>query len=161
MPKIVMKSGCSDEHYDGDCEVVVINVTPELIEKLKRRAKIALDAFAADREVRSVDWWDYTANWHDNGGMYGDDSPFTDAETDSLYEGDFLVLTDGREQLFNDDNVSRTECERLVLHVCDTCHGPQIEVEWRAYPKHCDCIISTPCVGIDDLEATLTSPVSA
>ncbi len=62
--KILLKTESSDPDFNADCECAVLDVTPELLQQIKARVKIARQAAKADSDLWELYFWGGAPPFH-------------------------------------------------------------------------------------------------
>ena len=62
--RILLKTESSDPDFNADCECAVLDVTPELLQRVKARVKIARHAAKADGNLWELYFWGGAPTFH-------------------------------------------------------------------------------------------------
>lgn len=141
---------------DGDEGAAIMEVTRELVERLRKLVEKLAEMKAADSMVASITVLDFPLNVYD-GYLAGDalyDDGYIGEEAASQWDSQqWCVLPDDFDaEQYDVEHGERTECERL--HVSgDDRYG----IMWSWVRKHCDFYTESQCIGIADLEALLAA----
>ena len=154
--KIVLRTSTSDPSGDfsADCECAVLDVTPSLVDMIRRRAEIARVAHERDANLYELYFWGwYHAEFYD----YDVISVCEDRseEFTGKYENaGFALLPEAVE--LNDHTPQPTECNQMILRIDQhPSDSPEIEVAWVTIPKHTDVHITTNSVPLRTLESLI------
>ena len=143
MPKLLIKTGKTNEHADG-MDFAVIDLTPQLAQEILSR-KQSFDLLKLlDRQLDELVFTDYSPEWYDWSEEL--DEQFEDDPDAAHVELEAVAFDTPHE-------TQRTECDRMVLD--------QFGVTWRCYPKHCDWLVTTHEVDYATVEAAARSEVAA
>lgn len=124
--KYVIDCNSSNEHYNADCDVAVVDITPELARKILVRRKRMLELIAEDEDLNEMCFVDLAAEFC---GVV--------EYPDSL--DDPIPLPEDFEY-----EAQKVEGEELVL----TENG----LWWRCYPRHADITICTQVLEYSFIE---------
>jgi hypothetical protein len=117
---------CCGDHDIDFCRYAVIELDAELVRKLELRREMFLRAFKEDKELYTLEYWDYSARYYD-------ESPLgEDFEEHVVDDGDFPEL-----------EPCRTECDILVVN--------ERGFYWRAYPKHTSILVETSLIRWEEI----------
>jgi len=135
MAFLLLDTHSSDENFNGDCDLGIVEITPDLQETIKN----GQGAFRAlSKQCATLDqimlreppciFLSYT----DADGLFD--------EADLPEPGRYRILS---RSLPNLNTIQGTDCNRLVLDKHD--------VWWNAIVRHCSTQITTTCISIKDL----------
>lgn len=131
MPRLILNTYSSNEHYNGDCDFAIVEVDPFLARKILSRHHAFLFARRQDENACLLEF-------HDHGPQYARH----DDKYDVIENGeDFAELPESVK--VSDDDLQRTECDRMCID--------WDSVFWRCYPKHSDVRIETRCIPIKEI----------
>jgi hypothetical protein len=124
----------SNEDWNGDCDVVMIEVTQPLAERILdiHRARLVA-AQALGERFLEVSFYEYSAGYY----------PAQLAEQIPGLEKESECWTDGGEEI-EENLAQRTDCD--LIHVSDD------DVYWTCSPRHSNVEISTPRIRISEIE---------
>ena len=160
--KILLKTESSNPDFNADCECAVLDVTPELLQQIKARVKIARQAAKADGDLWELYFWGGTPTFHD----YDLIEACAEAAAESGDSGQ-----DGWEQQFEDQGflpipeavdveqfeAKRTECDQQIIRHERTGKNRGFEVAWTMIPKHTDIYITTKAIPVERLAVPCNS----
>ena len=63
--QIILNAHSSNEHYNGDCDYAVIDLTPELAEQIRNRVALARQARQQDNDLYELYFWGSPAEFYD------------------------------------------------------------------------------------------------
>ncbi len=109
------------------------------LSKLWRMVKAFKTAKADVPSLSALVVWDYQVSFYDKVDM-------TEEQEERLEKYDYI---EGNLPAFNDDHLTRTECEEL--HIMDDGNY----IYWSVIVKHTDVRVDTPRIAIKDFECAL------
>jgi hypothetical protein len=147
--KILLKVSSSNEHWDSDCELALVELTAEL-------AGLALQRIAALREQKSADpdidesyYWAYFAEYF---SPWINRASTTDTDSAGLMEIINDLQIDGKEIVTVPDSfqvppsqVAAVECQQMIVR--------EDSVAFMAIPKHAGFYVHTVEISLGMLEA--------
>ena len=157
--KILLKTESSDPDCNAGCECAALDVTPELLEQVEARVKIARQAAKAEGDLWELYFWGGAPTFH------GYDLIEACAEAAAQSEG---TDQDDWEQRFENQGFlpvpeavdveqfepQRSECDQEIIRCERSGKTGGFEVAWTMVPKHTDIYITTQAVSLKHLEAT-------
>jgi len=171
---LIFNTHSSNEHYNGDCECAIIELTPALAEQIRCRVALARQARQQDSDLYELYFWGSTAEF------YGQD--VIDACQEAVAaaargrgrskaarnwlaefeQRDYAVVPNGVD--FNAHEPQRTECDQMILRVGPSSHRLEYAVVWTTSPKHSDVYVTTnelPLAVMEELLAeTIPQPIT-
>ena len=157
--RIVLETGSSNPDYSGDCDYALVELTPELVNQVRRRVELAGQAGQQDNDLYEIYFWGGTAEFFD-----GD---LVDACLAAVAGGDEA----GQEWLNGLERVGhalvpaaadlaacqpqRTECDQMIVRRSPPSRSPRYEIAWTAIPKHTDVNVTTRDLPLEALEGYL------
>lgn len=132
------------EHSGFDEETVaVLELTPELVQRILARAKLLADAKVQDKALIELYFWDRGASYYSLRDRLSDDA------RDALLGEDPVVLAHNP---FADDTEENTECDQMIVS--------DYGVSWLTMSKHSETYAQTPFVSLTELQkhASPTDP---
>jgi hypothetical protein len=153
MPRLALKTSSSNGEYNGDCDVAVIDVTPELVALIERRLTLAQELYVQDHDLRELQFYGSTAEFYDY-DLVNDLQEFCDDEFSEEYDNV------GEGEIPDNFDLSQyvpesTECDRMLIRLWPTSSPLRHEVGWCAIPKHSGVVV-TCTVEIDTLRELLS-----
>ena len=159
---ILLKTESSDPDFNADCECAVLDVTPELLQQIKARVKIARQAAKADSDLWELYFWGGTPTFHgydlieacaEAAAESGDPGQ---ADWDQRFEDQgFLPIPEAVDvERFEPQ---RTECDQQVIRRERTGKSRGFEVAWTMIPKHTDIYITTKAIPVERLPMSRVS----
>lgn len=135
MAFLLLNTHSSDENFNGDCDLGIVEITPDLQKTIKKgqRAFRAISKQCATldqimlREPPCI-----FLSYADAEGLFD--------EADLPQPGSYRILS---RPLPNLNAIQGTDCNRL--------HLDKHDVWWNAIVRHCSTQITTTCVSIKDL----------
>lgn len=147
---LVLNSSTSTTDYYGGCECAVLEISPHLLDTVRKRIKIAMSAFQDDGSLWELSFASQDVEFYDS------DLVATCDEVDVIFMENFEK--EGVARL--PDSVARTdfepaptECDEMVLRIImNSLQDVQTEIAWRVFPKHSDTLITTYAVSLEELQ---------
>jgi len=158
---IIFHTHSSDPHYNGDCDYAVVELTPALVEQIRRRVELARQARSQDDDLYELYFWGSTADFYDHRLIEACEKAIAataeDADQavqdwmDHLDQGEHALLPAG----VNLESLEpeRTECDQILNRCCPSGQNLGFEVAWTAIPKHSDVNVTTSDLPLEALEA--------
>ncbi|MEI8376776.1 MAG: hypothetical protein WCJ35_28510 [Planctomycetota bacterium] len=163
---LIINTHSSNDHYNGDCDCAIIELTPALAEQIRSRVALARKARQQDNDLYELYFWGSTAEF------YGQDVLDTCQEAVAaaargrgrnravrkwlaeLEQREYAVVPDGVD--FSAHEPQRTELDQMILRVGPSSHRLEYAVAWTTSPKHSDVYVTTselPIAVMDELLA--------
>jgi len=143
--------------FTHDMDTAMLELTPELVDMCRQRAKDVLRLAAKDKSLWELHFWDegriswwefYPEELIERLGLIG-------AE-DAADNGELVLLSDT--SALKLDQRCAAECAQMqVLVYRHANSAPVCEFGWGAYRKHCDVWVTTPTFTLDCFERLLAS----
>lgn len=154
--KILLKTESSNPDFDADCECALLDVTPELLQQIKARVKIARQAAKADGDLWELYFWGGTPTFHDYdlieacAAATAESGDPGQADWEQQFENQgFLPIPEAVD--VERSEPQRTECDQQIIR-CERSGKPRgFEVAWTMIPKHTDIYISTKAIPVERL----------
>lgn len=161
--KILLKTESSDPDFNADCECAVLDVTPELLQQIKARVKIARQAAKADGDLWELYFWGAAPTFHGYDlietcaeAAASGDSGQSDWEQQFESQG-FLPIPETVDvERFEP---KRTECDQEIIRCERTGKTGSFEVAWTMIPKHTDIYVTTKAIPVERLAVSCVSSV--
>jgi len=153
--KIILDTSSSDPDFNGDCDYAVVELTPELVDRIRRRMELARQAGRQDSDLLEMYFWDGAAEFYDTEAV---DACQEAMETDEAAQEWLKGLeTDGHALVpAGADLVAsqpqRVECNQMIVRCSPSSVNPEYEVAWTAIPKHSDVYVTTRDLPLAALE---------
>ena len=171
---IILNAHSSDENYNGNCQYAIVDLTPALAERIRRRVALACQAGQQDDDLYELYFWGSTAEFYDNNILDAcQDAAAATAHGPDLDQvaRDWLTGFEGREYAvvpegvdFTAHEAQRTEFDQVIIRCSPSSHRPEVEIAWTASPKHSDVTVTTcelPLKAMEELlAATVPQPVT-
>ncbi len=151
-PSIVLRTYTSTPDDYGRCECAVLRVTAELVDRIRKRAEIALRARDEDPLLYELYFWNNELQYYDDSLISACEEMDDDFVTEFQNQGRALLA--GGVDLDSFEPLS-TECDQMIVRVVDALDNANAEVAWTAAPKHSDTYVTTEAVTLDELERHL------
>ena len=161
--KILLKTESSDPDFNADCECAALDVTPELLQQIKVRVKIARQAAKADGDLWELYFWGAAPTFHGYDlieacaeAAASGDSGQSDWEKQFEDQG-FLPIPEAVD--VEQFEAKRTECDQQIIRHERAEKHRGFEVAWTMIPKHTDVYITTKGIPVERLAVSRTSSV--
>lgn len=123
---LLIDTTSTDEFYNGDCNYVVIELTKDFLEVLRKRVNLALHAFHQDPQFYEIAFWEYSHT-------------FTGTVEFDMTSLDWYELLDN-------PNLPASEVEIPFLYV--RCNGPrdkppEVEIVFSGAPKDTSIVVTS------------------
>lgn len=130
-----------------DCDVAVVEITPELLEAIRGRCRTAEAVQHETESFCSMEWFDYSAEFYG----YELESGIEEVLGDSWLDQGWEVLPDDFD--LSPYEKKRTECDAMIVspHV----YTPT-EFFWQVSPKHSGIYVTTPTITVEDIVEMLS-----
>ena len=164
---IILNAHSSDEHYNGDCDCAVVDLTPELADQIRNRIALARQAGQQDSDLCELYFWGSTVEFYDDNildacqdaAAAAADGPDPDqAARDWLTDfeqREYAVVPEGVD--FTAHEAQRTEFDRVIIRCSPSSHRPEFEIAWTASPKHSDMTVTTCDLPLKAMEELLAA----
>jgi hypothetical protein len=163
-PAIVIGTHSTDSEFNGDCDYAVVQLTPDLVDQIRRRVELARQAGQQDGDLYELYFWGGTAEFYD-GNLLDACQEAVAAATGA--DGD-QAAQDWLTKLERDGHAlvppavdlaacqsQWTECDQMVVRRCPPSSDPRYEIAWTASPKHSDVYVTTRDLPLAALEGYL------
>jgi len=146
--RVWLKAYCSNEHYNADCDFAFVDLTPEYVDRILKYHAAFEKAQREFRDLDQMDFWDPSAVFVSYSALSGDELADEGGRTpaDDLYDHEMAIDEESgwsKPIEVKEEHCQRTEIDQLVIrHDC---------VKWTAYPKHCDFVVDTASISIEEL----------
>lgn len=146
---------------NGNCNYAVLDVTPDLLELVRRRRELARRAYEGDNDFLEGHFWDSRPAFYDSALIVACQEAIGPTERESASEAaqDWLdeLETGGSAELpagVDLDAVTpeRTACHEMILRLDGPRERPLLVVAWSAIPKHTDVTVTTGDLSLPVLE---------
>ena len=161
--KLILDTHCTPPECNGDCDYAVLDVTPELLELVRRRMEAAGAAYQKDNDLFEIYFWDYRLDFYDSSLIDACQEAIAPTKMASAEEvaktGIDRLETSGYAELPAGVDLAaftpqRTECDQMVVRHCSTDKGwPVFEIAWIVIPKHTDSYVVTHGLSLTVLES--------
>jgi hypothetical protein len=164
---LIFNTHSSDEHYNGDCDCALVELTPTLVEQVRGRVALARQAGQQDDDLNELYFWGGTAQFYDHNVLeacqdaaaaaaHGADPD--QAARDWLVDfeqREYAVVPEGVD--FTAHEVQRTEVDQMIVRCSPSSRDPHYEIAWTASPKHSDVYVTTCDLPLKRLEELLAA----
>jgi hypothetical protein len=156
--RIVLDTSSSNSDFDGDCDYAVVELTPELVDRIRRRVKLARQAGRQDNDLWEMYFWDGAAEFYDCGLVDACQQAF--AADQAAQEWLTALGRDGHALVPPTANLTacqpqRTECDQMIVRAGPSSVAPEYVITWVVIPKHCDVYVTTRDLPLAALEGYL------
>jgi len=163
--KIIFHTHSSDAQYNGDCDYAVVELTPVLVEQIRRRVELAREIHRKDDGLYELYFWGSNAEFYDHRLVEACEAAIAaaaeGADADQavrdwladLDQGEHAVLPFGVDLEALESE--RTECDQQVVRCSPAGRDLNFEVAWITIPKHSDINVTTSELPLAALEAYL------
>jgi hypothetical protein len=161
----VLDTSSTNPDYMADCDCAVVELTPHVVELIRRRGKLARQAWRQDHDLYELYFWCGTVDFYDcqiieacqealaAGATSGDADQLARDWLADLENNGHALLPPGVD--LQAQQPQRTECQQMILRCCRPSEAPQYEVAWSAIPKHTDIYITTSGLPLKAMGAYL------
>ena len=157
--KIVIDTFSTNPEFNGDCDYAAVDVTPELLAQLQRRAALARQMRAQDDRLYELYFWDSPAYFYDATSL--DDVLVSNKELGESLTNEGYAPLPRHVQLDphgdEEPQPQRTECNQTIVRICSD-EARTIEIAWTTIPKHSDVYVTTRDIPLETLEALVAAP---
>jgi hypothetical protein len=162
--KIVLQTDSTNPEYNADCDCAVVEVTPSLVQLIRRRAALAKQARRQDRDLWELYFWGHTAEFFDYSLVSACEAAFGDSKeakdwSDGFERDGHAVLPPTADLAAVEPH--RTECDQMIVRCVPGSRRTDIEVAWLTIPKHTDIYITTRDVTLATLETLVAQQTLA
>jgi hypothetical protein len=133
--------------YNGGCDYAIVDLTPQLAERIRRRVTLASEAGQQDNDLYELYFWGGSAEFFDHDVLDGCQNAVAAAGGPDPYLAarDWLADFEGREYAvvpagvdLNAYEAQRTECDLMIIQVSRSSPRTEFSIIWTASPKHAD-----------------------
>jgi hypothetical protein len=160
--RIILKTSSTNPECNGDCDYAVVELTPILVEQLRRRVDLAREVGQQDNDLYELRFWGGTADFYDHElieacqeavAAAAKDTDGNQAACDWLsgLEEDGHALLPPTVDLGAHES-QRTECDQVAIQTSPLSRSPQVEIVWTTIPKHTDIDVTTRNLPLAALE---------
>lgn len=160
--KIILDTTSSNPDYGGDCDCAVVDLTPALVDRIRRRVELARRVAEEDTDLYELYFWGGEAAFYDHNlveaceeamaadmdGQKEDKNASACARSSELQHSCHALFPGVDLQAHQPQ---RTECAQMILR----CGRPQYEVAWTVIPKHTDIYVTTRGLALSAIDAYL------
>jgi len=162
--KIILSTHSSDPDFNGDCDYAVVELTPELVDRIRRRVELARQAGRQDSDLWEMYFWDGAAEFYDCGLVDACQQAF--AADQAAQEWLTALEQDGHAFVPPTANLTvcqpqRTECDQMIVRASPSLVESEHEIAWTVIAKHSDVYVTTSDLKLTSLEAYLKQTAKA
>ncbi len=169
---LILNAHSSNEHYNGNCDYAIVELTPALVKRIHRRVAVARQAAKQDSDLYELYFWGSSAEFFDHNILDACQEAVTTtgrrrrdrAARDWLdaFEGrEYAVVPDGVD--LNAHEAQRTECDQMIIRISRCSPREEFSIIWTASPKYADLDVTTselPLAAMEELLATTAQPAA-
>jgi hypothetical protein len=171
---LIFNTHSSNEDYNGDCDYAIVDLTPALVEQIRRRTALAHQAGQQDNDLYELSFWGSTAEFYDHDVLQACQDAAAAAahgpEPDQaardwladFEQREYAVVPEGVD--FTAHEAQRTEIDQMIVRYSPSSHRREFEIAWTASPKHSDVYVTTtelPLTAMEDvMAATIPQPAT-
>jgi hypothetical protein len=163
---LILNAHSSNQHYNGDCDYAVVELTPALAEQIRSRVALAGEARQHDSNLYELYFWGSTAEFFDHNILDACQEAIATAgrrrrnkaarEWLADFEGrEYAVVPDGVD--LNAHEAQRTECDQMIIQVSPSPLRTEFSIIWTATPKHADLDVTTSELPLATMEELLSA----
>ena len=160
---IVLDTHSSNSEYNCDCDYAVVELTPALVDGVRRRVELVRQAGQQDNDLYELYFWGGTAAFYDLSLIDACEEALASsagaADADKA-DCDWMAKFDEHGHALLPAGVDleklkpqRTECDQVIIRWSPWSHNPRFEVAWTTIPKHSDIYVNTSDLPLADLES--------
>ena len=158
---IVIGTHSTNPEFDGDCDYAVVQLTPELVDQIRRRVELVREAGRQDDDLYEIYFWGGTAEFYDCNLLDTCQEAVAaakGADSDQAAQDWLTGLEQNGHALMPPATdlaacqPQRTECDQTIVRRCPSAHDPRYEIAWTASPKHTDVYVTTKDLTLAALE---------
>lgn len=162
---IVLETSSTNPDYKADCDCAVVELTPNLVELIRHRGKLARQVWRRDHDLYELYFWCGLVDFYDCQVIEACQQALAaiakNGDADQLAR-DWLADLENNGHALLPPGVDlqahqpqRTECQQMILRCCRPADAPQYEVAWSVIPKHTDIYITTSGLPLKTMDAYL------
>jgi hypothetical protein len=162
---LILNAHSSNEHYNGNCDYALVELTPALAEKIRSRVALARQVAKQDSNLYDVCFWGSMAEFFDHNILESclnaiSGSTSDDAARDWLadFEQQGYALVPAGVDL-DAHEAQRTECDQVIIRVASYSHRLEFSVVWTASPKYADLDVTTSELPLTAMEELLAATI--
>jgi hypothetical protein len=166
VPTIVLSTESTDPDFNGDCDYAVVQLTPELVERVRRRVELARQAGDKDDDLCELQFLGGTEEFHDSGLPEACQNAVAVAKGDEAARQWLAGLEQDGHALVPPTvdlaacQPQRTEYDRMEVRCSPSSPNPRYEIAWSASPKHSDVCVTTRDLPLTTLEGYAGSKIA-
>jgi hypothetical protein len=161
--KIILSTSSTNAEFNGDCDYAVVDLTPALMEQIRRRVELARQIGQQDNDLYELCFWGGTADFYNYGLIEACQEAIAAAGKDTDGDQaacDWLSALERNEHALlpptvdlGAHEIQRTECDQIVVRTTPLSRNPQDEIVWTTVPKHTDIDVTTNSLSLTALES--------
>lgn len=152
---IVLAVTSTNPEFDDKCDYAVVQLTPALVDQVRRRVELAREAGGQDDDLYELYFWGGTAEFY--GGDLVDACQEAAATDQAAQDWLTRLEQDGHALVPPAVDLAAcesqwTEVDQMVVRRCPPSSDPRYEIAWTASPKHTDVYVTTRDLPLAALE---------
>ena len=160
---LILNAHSSNEHYNGDCDCALVELTPALAEQIRSRVALARQAGQQDNDLYELYFWGSTAEFYDSklidacaeaAASRGSEEAASKWLSD-FEDAGYAIVPTGVDLAAHESQ--RIECSQVIIRCSPSSYRPEFEVCWTASPKHSDVYVTTRDLPLKRLEELLAA----
>ena len=157
---IVIDTHSTNPDFNGDCDYAVVQLTPGLVDQVRRRVELARQAGRQDNDLYELYFWGGTAEFYDCNLLDACQEAVAarGADGDQAAQDWLTGLEQNGHALMPPAadlaacQPQRTECDQMVVRRSPPSCDPRYEIAWTVIPKHTDVYVTTRDLPLEALE---------
>ena len=154
-PPVIVLATHSGPEENGDCDYAVVQLTPDLVERVRRRAELARQAGQQDESLCELYFWDDMVEYYDGSLLEACQKAIASDEAARQWlnglEQDGHALLPAAADLAA-CQAQRVECSQMIVRCSPLSVVPHCEIAWSAMPKHMEVTVTTGDLPLAALE---------
>jgi hypothetical protein len=160
---LIFNTHSSNEHYNGDCDCALVELTPALAEQILGRVALARQAGQQDNDLCELYFWGSTAEFYDSNlidacaeatAAHGSEEAAS-KWLSNFEDAGYALVPIGVDLAAHESQ--RIELSQMIVRCSPSSHRPEFEVCWTASPKHSDVYVTTRDLPLKRLEELLAA----
>ena len=165
--RIILDTTSSNPDYYGDCDCAVVDLTPALVDQIRRRAELTQRAAGEDPDLYELYFWCGGVDFYDYNLVEAcgaavaaaavakeeDRNAAEPAWHSALEQNGHALLPPGVD--LQPHQPQRVECSQMILRRGPRSDAADYEVAWTVIPKHTDIYVTTRDLPLAAINAYL------
>lgn len=149
--KILLKTRSDNPEYNADCDCAVVDLTPNLLDQIRCRVKMARKMLSQDSDLYELYFWGGTADFFSYRLVEASEAAGATTRSTDTEQAGHSALPGTLDLGVHE--IQRTECDQMIVRYSPTPEGPEFEVAWVSIPKHTNIYVTTEAITLEDLES--------